>query len=118
MLKYLHTLSTEFVLCGDFNVNVLKDSIFKQQITLAFKTYNLFQSMNFPTRIGKVSSSAIHNPIVDHSWINSHYIYPVINDLSDNEVHYLVLSNVFNHHKNKKQSFRNTIISKEAITEF
>lgn len=67
MLKYLHTLSTEFVLCGDFNVNVLKDSIFKQQITLAFKTYNLFQSMNFPTRIGKVSSSAIHNPIVDHS---------------------------------------------------
>lgn len=101
-LKYLHTLSTEFVFCGDFNVNILKDSVFKQQITLLFKTYNLFQSINFRTRIDKVSSSAIHNLFVDHSRINSHCIYPVINNISDNGVHYLVLNNVFNHHKNKK----------------
>ena len=27
-LKYLHNLTTEFVICGDFNLSILKDSVF------------------------------------------------------------------------------------------
>ena len=57
-MKYLHNLNMEFVICGDFNINFLKDSIFKQKKTVLFQTYNQFQSINFPTRTGKVSSSA------------------------------------------------------------
>ena len=43
-------------MCGDFNINFLKDSTFKQ-VTLLFQSYNQFQSINFPTRIGKVSNT-------------------------------------------------------------
>jgi hypothetical protein len=42
----------------------------------------------------------------------------MINGLSDHEVQYLVLSDAFNHHKNKNQTCRTRIISKETTTEF
>jgi hypothetical protein len=61
-LKYLHNLHTELVIHGDFDISLLKDSIFNQQITLLFQIYNL--STNFPTRTGEVSrvlaSVALH----------------------------------------------------------
>jgi hypothetical protein len=117
-LKYLHNLNTEFVICGDFIINFFKDFVFKQQIAVLFQTHNLFQSINFSVRVGKVSSSAVDNIFIDHGRIKSHYVSPVINGLPDYEAQYLVLSDVFNHHKNKQQSFRTKIISKEAITEF
>jgi hypothetical protein len=117
-LKYLRNLSTEFVICGDFIINFFKDSIFKQQITLLFQTHNLFQSINFLATVGKVSSSATDNIFVDHGRIKPHYVSPVINGFPDYEAQYLVLSDVFNHHKNKQQSLRTKIMSNEAITEF
>jgi len=106
----------EFVICGDFNINFLKNSIFKQKITSLFQTSNLFQSISFWTRIGKVSSFATDNVFVDHGRINSHYVSP--HGLSDHKAQYLVLINVFNHHKNNKQSFRTGLIYKEAIIYF
>jgi hypothetical protein len=62
----------EFVMRGDFNINFLKNSIFKQQITLLFQTSYLFQSNTFHTRIGKVSRFVIDNIFLDHGGINSH----------------------------------------------
>jgi exonuclease III len=41
-LKYLHNLHMELVICGDFNISHLKDSVFKQHITLLFQSYNRF----------------------------------------------------------------------------
>ena len=41
-LKYLHNLHMELFVCGDFKISHLKDSIFKQQITFLFQSYNLF----------------------------------------------------------------------------
>jgi endonuclease/exonuclease/phosphatase family metal-dependent hydrolase len=95
----------EFVICGDFNSNVLKNSIFKQQITLLFQTSYLFQSIRFQTRIGKVSSFAIDNIFVDHGRINSCYVLP--HGLSEHEAQYFVLSNVYNHHRNKNTIIQN-----------
>jgi len=107
----------EFVICGDFNTNFYKESILNQQVTLPFQSYNLFQATNFPTRIGKAYSSAYDNTFVDCGRINSHYVLPIINGLSDHEAQYLVLNDFFNHHKDKNQSFRTRTIPKEAITE-
>ena len=73
-LKYLHNINMEFIIRDDFNINFLKDSTFKQQITLLFQNYNWFQSINFPTRIGTVSSSAIDNIFVDQVKL-SHITY-------------------------------------------
>jgi hypothetical protein len=109
-------VNMEFVICGDYNINFLKNSIFKQQIIIFFQTYNLFQSINFQTRFGKVSIFAVDNIFVDHGRINSHHVPP--HGLSDHEAQYLVLSNAYNHHKNEKQSFRTGLIYKEAITYF
>jgi hypothetical protein len=107
----------ELVICGDFNIKFYKESILNQQITLPFQSHNLFQAINFPTRISKVYSSAFDNIFVDCGRINSHCVLPTINGLSDPEAQYLVLNDVFNHHKDKKQSFRTRAIPKEAITE-
>jgi hypothetical protein len=41
-LKYLHSLHMELVICGDLNISYLNDSVFKQQITLLFQSYNRF----------------------------------------------------------------------------
>ena len=46
-LKYLHNLNMESVKCGDFNINFLKDSIFKQQTTLLFQTLIGFSQLIF-----------------------------------------------------------------------
>ena len=115
-LKYLHTVNTEFVIRGDFNINFLKDYIFKQQITLLFKSHNPFQSI---FQLELVKFAVLQFIIfVDHGIINSHYISPISSGLSDHETQCLVLSNVFKYHKNKKQSFRTRITFKETITEF
>lgn len=78
----------------------------------------MFQAINFPTRIGMVYSFAFYNIFVDYGRINSHYVLHIINGLSEHEAQYLVLNNVFNHHKDKKQQFRTRTIPKEAITAF
>jgi hypothetical protein len=60
-LKYLHNLNMEFVICGDFNINFSKVYIFKKNKKKK-KPYSFkLQSINFPTRIGKVFSSAFDN---------------------------------------------------------
>jgi hypothetical protein len=41
-LKYLHNLHMELVICGDLKISHLKDSVFKQQMTLFFQSYNQF----------------------------------------------------------------------------
>jgi hypothetical protein len=65
-----------------------------------------------------IASFAIDNIFVYHGRIDSYYVSPIINGLSDHEAQYLVLRDVFHLHKNKKLSFRTRIISKEATTEF
>ena len=104
-LKYLHNLNTELVICGDFNIKFYKESILNQQTAFPFQSYNMFQAINFPTRIGKVYSSAFDKIFVKCHRINSHYVLPIINGLSDHEAEHLVLNDVFNYDKDKKQSF-------------
>jgi hypothetical protein len=101
-----------------FIINFFKDSVLKQQIILLFRTHNLFQSINFSAAVGEVSSSAVVKIFVDHCRIKSLYVSPVISSLPDHKAQYMVLNDVFNHHKKKQQSFRTMIISKEAIIEF
>jgi len=59
ILKYLYKPKVEFIIRGDFNVNYLIDSSSAQQLTLILQSYNVFHTIDFPTRMTKVSSSAI-----------------------------------------------------------
>jgi len=115
---WLWNIEKEFVICGDFNINFFKDSVFKQQITLLFQSYNLFQSINFPTRIAfKVSSSAINICLLTMVEL-THVAYLVQSMAFLTRRLNIWFSIVFSHHKNKQQSFRTKIISTEAIIEF
>jgi endonuclease/exonuclease/phosphatase family metal-dependent hydrolase len=66
LLRKLYAKNCEFINCGDFNINYLKANL-KEKILLntMFASYNLFSTVNFPTRIQNNHISSI-----DHIFIN------------------------------------------------
>jgi hypothetical protein len=52
---------TGFILCGDFNIDFLKDTDRVIQLNAFLATYNLTNVVTFPTRITEDTSTAINN---------------------------------------------------------
>jgi hypothetical protein len=73
--------------------------------------------IDFPTRISE-SGTAIDNIFIDHNRINSFVILSLINGLSDHDVQYFNLNNVFSPGKNAKLAYRTRVITKDAIATF
>jgi hypothetical protein len=67
ILNYLHKYNTEFILCGDLNVNFLEDNNKKAQLNM-LRTLNLMRMVYeyFPTRIAKNSAMLIDNIFIDN----------------------------------------------------
>jgi exonuclease III len=84
-LNYLHKPKSEFIICGDFNINFLTDSTRKMQITLLLQSFNLFHTVDFPTRVTNGASSAIDNIMIDITRINSFDVSSISNALSDHD---------------------------------
>jgi hypothetical protein len=61
VLKFLHKPKSEFLICGDFNVNILGENGHKRQLVLLLQSYNTFHIVQLPTRITETSSSANDN---------------------------------------------------------
>ncbi|PNF23822.1 hypothetical protein B7P43_G15913 [Cryptotermes secundus] len=93
-LKYLYNPKSEFLICGDINIDYLSDSNRKKQLNSLLKTYNLVHTVNFATRIQKDSSSAIDNIFVDITRFSSSSTVPIINGLSDHDAQYLMMNNI------------------------
>jgi exonuclease III len=53
ILKYLYSPKSEFIVCGDINVNYLNENNHKQQINSLLKTYKLSHTMNFCNKSSK-----------------------------------------------------------------
>jgi len=70
ILKFLYKQKLEYVICSDSNVNFLIDSSSAQQLTLLLQSYNLFHITDFPTRMTKISFSAMDNIFIDYTRIN------------------------------------------------
>jgi hypothetical protein len=104
--------------CGDFNVNFLNESVYKTQLLLLLQSFNLFNTVHFPTRITDNSSSLIDNIFIDNIRRNSFDVFPVTNGLSDHDAQCLVLKNISNLHKHKVQSTRIRIVNKDSLTQF
>jgi endonuclease/exonuclease/phosphatase family metal-dependent hydrolase len=75
----------EFILCGDFNVNFLEESSRKTQLLVLLQSYNLFYTVQFPTRITETISSAIDNIFIDMAQTNSYEVISIGNGLSDHD---------------------------------
>jgi hypothetical protein len=115
-LKSLYKSKIEFILCGDFNVNFLGDSGCKLQLALFMQSYNIFHTVEFPTGVGKNTSTAIDNIIIDRARINSFKVTSISNGLSDHDAQCLVLLNNLNSIALPYHKIR--VINKETINYF
>jgi len=52
---------SHFIVCGDININYLKESEDKTHLDNILLSYNLISIINSPTRVQNTSSTAIDN---------------------------------------------------------
>ena len=83
ILKSLCTIKTEFIICGDINVDYLHHHSRKQQLDLLLANYNLTSIVNFPTRTVNGSSTAIDNFFIDIS--RNYTIKHLVNGMSGHD---------------------------------
>jgi exonuclease III len=89
LLNHLYKPKTEFILCGDLNINFLEKNTNQTRLQNVFNTFNLHGTVHFPTRITNTSTKAIDNIFLDDS--NNYIIKPHINGLSDHDAQILQL---------------------------
>ena len=77
ILKKLHTVTIEYIICGDINIDYLVDSDRKSQLEALLKTYNLKSAVNFPTHTQKHSATTIDNIFIDISQMGNYSICPI-----------------------------------------
>jgi hypothetical protein len=85
ILQKLYNNKYNIVISGDVNVNYLIDNNQKSQLDAVLHSYNLAGIIEFPTRYGLISQTAIDNVLIDTSTIGKHELYPLINGLSDHD---------------------------------
>ena len=82
ILNSLHKHNSEFIICGDINVNNLEPNNKNNQLDKLLGTYNLIDTVFFPTRILSNSVTLIDNTFIDR---RSYTIKPCLNGLSDHD---------------------------------
>jgi hypothetical protein len=94
VLNQVYNLSTEVILCGDFNVNYLDANYRKHLLDYLLVSFGVYSTVKFPTRIFNNSVS-----LIDNIFINTHkhkfFVFPLINGLSDHDGQIITLSNIF-----------------------
>lgn len=92
ILNKIYKSSIELILCGDFNINYFNDDSNKQLLDSLLASFNLYSTVNFPTRISNNSCTLIDN-IYINIYKHDFSVLPFINGLSDHDAQILTLSN-------------------------
>jgi hypothetical protein len=116
--KYLYSPKSEFIICGDINVNYLNENNRKQQINSLLKTYNLSPTVNFATRVQNSSSTAIDNIFIYNVRLSFSYTSPIVNGLSDHDDQFLTISNIAIDVDLAPSKWRTRIINDETTAQF
>jgi hypothetical protein len=117
ILSTLYNPRLNLIICGDININYLNDSDRKSHLDALLNSYNLFSTVNFPTRMNNDCSSAIDNVFFDISKMGDYEIIPLINGLSDHDGQLIILNNI----KNKPYEHRSYFtrkINRYTIADF
>ena len=98
-MQKLYNKKYKIIIYGDVNVNYLTDNNRRSQLDAVLHSYNLTGIVEFPTRYGLISQTAIENVFIDNVFIATFTIrkqelYPLINGLSDCDVQLLILNKV------------------------
>ncbi|PNF31336.1 hypothetical protein B7P43_G10907, partial [Cryptotermes secundus] len=117
VLNKLYSISTNIILCGDVNINYLCESNNRTQLDSLLASYNLFNIVNFPTRIDNKSSTAIDGIFIDKYKFFNYVIMPGVNGLSDHDAQVLVLNNS-KVHNSKFCRYNKRQINKTSIENF
>ena len=91
VIRKLYTATTNYIICGDINVDYLVDSGSKNRLDVLLKTYNLASIVKFPTRIQENTATTIDNFFIDTLKMSNYSISPVLNGLSDHDAQLLKL---------------------------
>jgi endonuclease/exonuclease/phosphatase family metal-dependent hydrolase len=105
MLMSLYQPKTEFIICGDINIDYLSDSSKKRQLSQLLDSYNISHLVNFPTRFRHNHISAIDNIFVNNAQLQQCNILPIHNGLSDRDAQCLIFKKNF---IKKKKTVRQT----------
>jgi hypothetical protein len=92
ILQKLYDNEYNIFICGDVNVNYPIDNSRRSQLDVTLHSYNLAGVVEFPTRFGLNSQTAIDNVFIDTSSIEKYDFYPFINGLSDHYAQLLILN--------------------------
>ena len=87
-LDKLYKVSSDLILCGDFNINHLEENSRQYHLKSLFASFNLSDIVKFPTRISNNSITLIDNFYINTSRLHFS-IYPLINGLSDHDAQVL-----------------------------
>ena len=106
ILQKCHNKKYNIVICGGVNVNYLLDNNRRSQLDAVLLSYNLAGIVEFSTKFGLNSQTAINRIFIDiHLWKID--LYPLINGLSDHEAQLLIL----NKGEKKKKEEKNVILT-------
>jgi mitochondrial fission protein ELM1 len=88
----LYDNKSEFIICGDININYLENSDTRQQLDAFLSTFILIGMVNFSSRILKDSRTAIDNIYIHKT--RNYTINPVINGLSDHDAQMITMDSI------------------------
>jgi hypothetical protein len=92
-------------------VNYLSDNDWKNQLDTVLNSYNLFSTIDFPTRIYNDSISAVDNILIDITRLNNYQVFSLINGLPDHDLQTIIL-NVLQNKPHEHQPYFGRNISK------
>jgi hypothetical protein len=116
-LQLLYNPITDVAICGDINLNYLDETISVKQLKVLCETFNLISIINFPTRIGASTSTAIDNIFIDITKYDYHTVSSLHNGLSDHEAQLLTIVPPLKN-KNESQTYSYRKIDKYTAAEF
>ena len=93
VLCKLYKVSTNIVICGDFNVNFIETTSRVYKLESLMASFSLFSTITFPTRNSDSSHTIIDNIFIDTNKFNF-FVQPLINGLSDHDAQIIVLPDI------------------------
>ena len=91
ILNLLYKRKTEFIICGDININYMDRSNNRKTLDNLLATYNLINTVDFLTRIMDKSVTMKDNIFIDASRIYN--IQPHINRLPNHDAQLITIKN-------------------------
>jgi hypothetical protein len=116
-LQKLYNNKYNIVVCGDINVNYLIYNNRRSQLDAVLHSYNPMGRVEFPTRFGLNSQTAIGNVFIDIFTNRKYDLYPLINGLPDHDAQLLIL-NMGQKKKNECHTYTKRKINKYTTADF